>query len=82
MFSWFLHKIRETEYSTVIGRTHAQLEEELQAFAKASGKACPKCGKPMVHRVKKPGKDGKGGYDFWGCTGWPECKEAPRKVCS
>jgi len=23
--------------------------------------------------VKKTGKDGKGGYDFWGCTGWPEC---------
>ena len=20
-----------------------------------------------------PGKDGKGGYDFWGCSGWPEC---------
>jgi len=19
--------------------------------------------------------DGKGGYDFWGCLGWPECKE-------
>ena len=47
----------------------------VQAFAKAIGKVCEKCGKPMVHRVKKPGKDGKGGYDFWGCSGWPECKE-------
>jgi len=33
----------------------------------------------MIHRVKKPGKDGPGkskkdGYDFWGCSGWPECK--------
>jgi ssDNA-binding Zn-finger/Zn-ribbon topoisomerase 1 len=28
--------------------------------AKTTGKVCPKCGK--------------GGYDFWGCTGWSECK--------
>ena len=52
---------------------YSRLERELQAFAKATGKACPKCGKPMVRRVKKSGKDGKGGYDFWGCSGWPEC---------
>lgn len=64
----------KAEYRSVVAKAHAQLEEELKTFAKASGKACPKCGKPMVHRVKKPGKDGKGGYDFWGCTGWPECK--------
>lgn len=63
----------KAEYRAVVAKAHAQLEEELQAFAKASGKSCPKCGKPMVHRVKKPGKDGKGGYDFWGCMGWPEC---------
>ena len=65
----------KAEYRAVVAKAHAQLEEELQTFAKASGKACPKCGKPMVHRVKKNGKDGKGGYDFWGCTGWPECTE-------
>lgn len=38
---------------------------------------CGKCDKPLVHRVKKPGK-GKGkaakGYDFWGCSGYPDCK--------
>lgn len=33
--------------------------------------ACVKCGKPLIHRVKK----GKGGYDFWGCSGFKEgCK--------
>ena len=42
---------------------------EVGAFAKSTGKVCEKCGKPMVHWVKKPGKDGKGGYDFWGCIG-------------
>ncbi len=65
----------KADYRAVIGAAHARLEQELQAFAKATGKVCQKCGKPMVHRVKKPGKGGKGGYDFWGCTGWPECKE-------
>lgn len=65
----------KADYRAVISEAHARLEQELQAFAKAKGKVCPKCGKPMVRRVKKPGKDGKGGYDFWGCTGWPDCKE-------
>lgn len=35
--------------------------------------ACAKCGRPLAHRVKK----GKGGYDFFGCTGFKEgCKES------
>ncbi len=63
----------KAEYRTVIASAHDQLSREVQEFAKATGKVCEKCGKPMIHRVKKPGKDGKGGYDFWGCTGWPEC---------
>lgn len=66
----------KADYRTIIAAAHARLETELAAFAKATGKACSKCGKPMVHRFKKPGKDGKGGYDFWGCSGWPECKES------
>jgi DNA topoisomerase I len=35
--------------------------------------ACAKCGRPLAHRVKK----GKGGYDFYGCTGYRDgCKES------
>ena len=69
----------KAEYRAVIGSAHEQLYREVQDFAKATGKVCEKCGKPMIHRVKKPDKDGpdkskKGGYDFWGCPGWPECK--------
>lgn len=66
----------KAEYGAVIASAHDQLSREVQEFAKTTGKVCEKCGKPMVHRVKKPGKDGKGGYDFWGCSGWPECKES------
>ena len=65
----------KAQCKSVITTAHAQLTKELEAFGKATGKPCPKCGKPMVHRVKKAGKDGKGRYDFWGCTGYPECKE-------
>lgn len=33
--------------------------------------ACGKCGKPLVHRIK----EGKGGYNFWGCSGFKDgCK--------
>jgi len=33
--------------------------------------ACPKCGNPLIHRVK-PGKTG---YDFWGCSDYKNgCK--------
>ena len=65
----------KARYKDVISAAHERLTSELAAFTKATGKICPKCGKPMRHKVKKAGKDGKGGYDFWGCTGWPECKE-------
>ena len=61
----------KAEYRTVVAGAHETLQGELAAFLKATGKTCPKCGKAMAHRVKP----GKGGYDFWGCTGWPECKE-------
>ncbi|MBB5142174.1 type I DNA topoisomerase [Desulfovibrio intestinalis] len=63
----------KAEYHAVIASAYDRLSNEVQAFAKATGKVCEKCGKPMVHRMKKPGKDGKGGYDFWGCSDWPEC---------
>ena len=33
---------------------------------------CPDCTKPLIHRHKA----GKGGYDFWGCSGYPSCKNS------
>jgi len=34
---------------------------------------CPSCGKPLAHRVK----EGAGGYNFWGCSGYKEgCKKS------
>ncbi len=33
---------------------------------------CPQCGKPMVLRTAKTGKNA--GQQFWGCSGYPQCK--------
>ena len=30
---------------------------------------CKKCGSALIHRVKE------GSYNFWGCSGYPKCKE-------
>jgi len=41
--------------------------------AEVSEHLCKKCNKPLIHRVKS----GKGGYDFWGCSGYKDgCKES------
>ena len=34
--------------------------------------ACTQCGKPMVLRTAKTGKNA--GKQFWGCSGYPDCK--------
>ena len=34
--------------------------------------SCPKCGKPMALRTAQKGKQT--GKQFWGCSGYPECK--------
>jgi len=36
--------------------------------------ACPQCGKPMVLRTAKTGKNA--GKQFWGCSDYPDCKGA------
>ena len=33
---------------------------------------CPNCGKPMVRRRARKGRNA--GGQFWGCTGYPHCK--------
>jgi four helix bundle suffix protein len=45
----------------------------LEARARQEGApACPECGKLMAKRKAKSGKNA--GKEFWGCTGYPECK--------
>ncbi len=35
--------------------------------------SCPKCGRAMVRRTARRGP--RSGMDFWGCSGYPQCKE-------
>lgn len=35
--------------------------------------SCPRCGKPMVVRTARKGP--RAGSRFWGCTGYPHCRE-------
>ena len=63
----------KAEYVSVLAPAYRTLADEVSAFEKATGKVCPACGNPMFHRTGK-GKGGKP-YDFWGCSGWPKCKQ-------
>lgn len=39
---------------------------------RSDGKSCPTCGKPMVLRTARKGLNS--GKQFWGCSGYPECR--------
>ncbi len=41
--------------------------------ARASGPACPACGKPMLVRTARQGS--RAGERFWGCSAYPDCRE-------
>ena len=73
--------VRRNRQKEAQGETFAQeggFREQLSAVrnearALAEGApACPECGKPMKRRTAKAGSNA--GHDFWGCTGYPECK--------
>ncbi|MBF0482608.1 MAG: type I DNA topoisomerase [Desulfovibrionaceae bacterium] len=61
-------------YIDVVRPAFADLMAEVDAFNASNEIPCPECGKPLRHIQKAPGKGGKGGYDFWGCSGYPDCK--------
>lgn len=42
--------------------------------------ACPLCGKPMARRTARRGAQT--GSQFWGCTGYPECRGTRRLAAS
>lgn len=59
----FMARMTET-VSAVIHSDRPQIDTSKLIFV------CPKCGKNLRHAIKQ----GKGGYNFWSCTGYPECK--------
>ncbi len=63
----------EAEYRNVVAAAHDILCKELHDFSGAAGHLCPECGKPL-RRLTKAATASKKGYDFWACTGYPECQ--------
>jgi len=64
--------VSEGGYSELLAT--ARLEERSRKKAGGQEKIppCPKCGKPMVLRTAKTGKNA--GNQFWGCSAYPDCK--------
>ncbi|WP_395146116.1 DNA topoisomerase (plasmid) [Moraxella atlantae] len=56
------------------------VERPVKAPVELSEFKCKKCGKPLIWRKDdKGGKDGKG-YSFFGCSGFPKCKQKYAEV--
>jgi len=49
-----------------------QKQRQRPAATTPAAPACPRCGKPMALRTARKGA--RAGSQFWGCSGFPECK--------
>ena len=49
-----------------------QKQQQRPATPAPAAPACPQCGKPMALRTARKGQ--RAGSQFWGCSGYPECK--------
>jgi four helix bundle suffix protein len=57
-------------------RERQSKEPQRQPTPAGATPSCPKCGRPMTLRTAKAGRNA--GKPFWGCTGYPDCKEVVR----
>jgi restriction system protein len=66
------HQRSQTDPSGQKDRTDPSDPTDRKAAKPDPIPACPDCGKLMVLRTAKQGKNR--GRSFWGCSGYPECK--------
>ena len=59
-------------YQPLVAESHKQLRAEIDAYIAVTSPKCPECGQPLRHLVKAAAKGHKG-YNFWGCSGHPDC---------
>ncbi|MBI4626419.1 MAG: four helix bundle protein [Verrucomicrobia bacterium] len=66
--------VQEGGYSEQLAAARiAERQKQQQPGApKPGAPACPRCGKPMALRTARKGA--RAGSQFWGCSGFPECK--------
>jgi len=60
------------QYLPTITTEHNRIGAEITAFVAATSPKCPVCGKPLRHMVRQEMKEKKG-YNFWACSGYPDC---------
>lgn len=61
-------------YSEQLAKARLVERRKHESSEKAQIPVCSQCGKTMVLRTAKKGKNE--GKQFWGCTGYPDCKGA------
>ncbi len=67
-YSEQLHAARLQERQRKITPTHPSDRTD-----RSENKSCPACGKPLVLRTARTGKNA--GSQFWGCSGYPGCRQ-------
>ncbi len=73
----FLEKGGFTE-NLYAARMKKRESDRSDKFDKSDAPVCPACGKPMRRRVA--GKGQRAGQAFWGCSGYPECRETQQML--
>jgi restriction system protein len=61
-----------SEQLAVARITERKMQQQRPQAPVSAAPVCAKCGKPMAMRTAKKGANA--GSQFWGCSGYPECK--------
>jgi four helix bundle suffix protein len=54
-------------------RQQADPTDQSERTDRSEKKPCPRCGKPMTLRTARKGTNS--GQQFWGCSGYPDCRQ-------
>jgi four helix bundle suffix protein len=68
----FVHEGGYSEQLAAARIAERQKQREHQTAPRPAAPACPQCGKPLILRTARKGP--RAGSQFWGCSGYPECK--------
>ncbi len=61
------------QYLPIVTAAFDRLQGEMAVYIDETSPKCPECGKPLRH-MHRPESRVKKGYNFWACTGYPECR--------
>ncbi len=61
------------KYLDVVSEGYQKLIKEIDVFVDETSPKCPECGKALRH-MKRADNGEKKGFDFWSCSGYPDCQ--------